>query len=135
MPHITIDYSANLSDELEVQQLVDAVHQAAIDSGVFPIGGVRTRAEKREYYAVADSEPTNAFVAAQARIGAGRDADVKKAMGQAIFRAMCDALEPIYKVRPLAISFDISEIDDDLSFKKNNLHEIIANRRQAEEGA
>ena len=56
-------------------------------------------------------------------------------MGQAIFRAMCDALEPISKVRPLAISFDISEIDDELSFKKNNLHEIIANRRQGEANA
>jgi len=133
MPHITIEYSANLDDELDVQQLVDVVHQAALDSGVFPVGGVRTRAEMREHYAVADSDPTNAFVAAQARIGAGRDADKKKTMAQAIFRAMCNALEPIYKVRPLAISFDLSEIEEEFSFKQNNLHEIIANRREAKE--
>ena len=133
MPHITIEYSANLEDEINAQALVDAVHRAALDSGLFPVGGVRTRAEMREHYAIADGNPDNAFVAARARIGSGRDTDEKKAMGQAIFRAMCETLEPTYKVRPLAISFDISEIDDELSFKRNNLHEIIANRRQAEE--
>ena len=37
MPHIQIDYTANLADTVIEGRLVDRVHQAAIDSGVFPV--------------------------------------------------------------------------------------------------
>ncbi|MDH4066138.1 MAG: 5-carboxymethyl-2-hydroxymuconate Delta-isomerase, partial [Acidobacteriota bacterium] len=40
MPHLTIEYSANLEPDVAVQDLVDALHRAAVETGVFPLGGI-----------------------------------------------------------------------------------------------
>ena len=48
MPHIVVEYSANLRTRLGPQDLIDCVHQAALRTGVFPIGGTRTRHDLRE---------------------------------------------------------------------------------------
>lgn len=71
MPHIVIEYSANLEDEVRPMRLVEALHAAALETGVFPLAGLRTRAARREHYLVADGDPENAFVAVSVRIGEG----------------------------------------------------------------
>src|SRR5690606_8877144 len=53
MPHIIIEYSANLRDEIAIDTLVERLHRTAIDTGVFPIGGARTRAAERSHYRIA----------------------------------------------------------------------------------
>ena len=47
MPHITIEYSANLEPKLEIAKLVEKVHTAAAGTGVLELGGLRTRADAR----------------------------------------------------------------------------------------
>ena len=46
MPHLTVEYSANLEPRLDVMGLLGAVHRSALSTGVFEIGGIRVRAEK-----------------------------------------------------------------------------------------
>lgn len=56
MPHIQIDYTANLADAVIGGRLVDKIHQAAVDSGIFPVWGIRTFARPlSEYGSVAVS--------------------------------------------------------------------------------
>ena len=128
MPHIVIEYSANLNGRVDLAALLRAVHAAALDSGVFPVGGLRTRAAERAHYLIADGHPDNAFVHAAVRIGHGRDAATKKRAGERLFAALCAELEPLYAAAPLAISLDIQEIDPALSFKRNNLHAVVERR-------
>jgi 5-carboxymethyl-2-hydroxymuconate isomerase len=40
MPHIIVEYSANLADHLDLRRLVNDPHQAAIDSGVAELVGI-----------------------------------------------------------------------------------------------
>lgn len=42
MPHIIVEYSDNLAAEVPPRRLVDALYQAALQTGVFPLGGLRT---------------------------------------------------------------------------------------------
>ena len=44
MPHCIIDYSADVADEIEIDDLVEAVHRGAMDSGLFPEYDIKTRA-------------------------------------------------------------------------------------------
>ena len=44
MAHFIVEYSANLDGELDVQQLFKTMHAAVMETGVFPIGGIRFRA-------------------------------------------------------------------------------------------
>ena len=128
MPHFIIEYSANLDSELDLPAFVEAVHEAALATGIFPLKGMRTRAARRETYRIADGHPDNGFVHLVARIGHGRTLEVKKTGGQAIFDAVTAHLKPLSDRLPLAISFEIQEIDPDLNFKTNNLPEWIERR-------
>lgn len=128
MPHQIIEYSANLESRIDIQALVDGLHETAIGIDGLPIGGLRTRAEKRDAYQVADRHPDNAFVHLVLRLGHGRSVEARKEFGEAIFAALCDLLEPVSSTSPLAISFEIQEIHPELTWKKNNLREYMARR-------
>ena len=136
MPHLIVEYSANLEDDIDLGALLGALHAAAIKTGVFPLGGCRTRAARRDHYVIADDSPENAFVHVIARIGAGRGVETRRRAGDAIFETLTDQLSGVYDRRPIGISFEMVEIDPDATWKKNNLHEAVESRgARAETGA
>jgi 5-carboxymethyl-2-hydroxymuconate isomerase len=125
MPHLNIEYSANLAEELDIQALVDTIHETALETGIFPLGGVRTRAEPRTHYRIANGEPSAGYIHMMVRIGAGREFETRRAAGDRIFGALCDFTQELYDRRPLALSFELHEIPGDMAWRKNNLHELI----------
>jgi 5-carboxymethyl-2-hydroxymuconate isomerase len=129
MPHQIIEYSANLEPALRVPELVALLHETAASIDVFPLAGLRTRAVRRDIYRIADGHPENGFVHVVLRIAHGRPLDVRQAAGTRIFEALCGHLEPVYSRSPLAISFEMQEIDPDVRWKLNNLGDHLARRR------
>lgn len=129
MPHQIIEYSANLESRIDIQELVDFVHEVATGIEVFPLGGLRTRATRRDFYKIADGHPDNAFLHLTWKLGSGRPEDVRKAAGDLMFDKLCGFLEPVSAGSPLAISFEIQEIHPILTYKKNNLREHMASRK------
>lgn len=128
MPHIIIEYSANLRGQLDLPRLLEAAHTSALASGVFPIGGLRTRAYAAEHYRIADAHPDNAFIHIMLRVGHGRDLETRKRACEAIFTAVCERLASLQERIPLGVSLEMQEIDPVLTFKKNNLHEYVKRR-------
>lgn len=125
MPHMTLEYSANLAEKTDIQAAVDAAHRAVLDSGLFELGAVRVRAYESDAYGIADRHPDNAFVHLCLRIGAGRAAAEKRAAGDVIYRAMLAQFEPLLASPYFALSFEICEIDAALSWKTNAMHERL----------
>jgi len=134
MAHIVIEYSAGLRERLALPALLSAVHQAALQTGIFPIGGLRTRAYEAQHYVIADGHPDNAFVHLSLKVGHGRDVETRRRACEAIFEAACRELAPIYQSQSLAISLEMQEIDPVLTFKKNNLHEQVKKRQSQAAG-
>lgn len=128
MPHLIVEYSANLETRFDRDGLLDRLHAVALETGLFPIGGVRIRAYRAEHYRIADCAPDNAFVHVTAMVGSGRSLEKRKAASEQIFAALCEALAPLQEASPLAISFNMQEFDPVLNFKKNNLHEFVEKR-------
>ena len=128
MPHLTVEYSANLKKKIDIQKLVEAVHQAALHTGVFEVAAVRTRAAGREHYVVADGHRDNAFVAISVRVAPGRSPETRKRLGQEIFEAACNFLKDVYATTPLAISLEVQEIDNTAAFRKKNLDAVVKER-------
>jgi len=129
VPHQIIEYSANLESQVDIQELVDFVHEVATGIEVFPLGGLRTRAARRDHYKIADGHPDNAFLHLTWKLGSGRPEEVRKAAGDLMFDKLCGFLEPVSVESPLAISFEIQEIHPVLTYKKNNLREHMASRK------
>lgn len=125
MPHIIVEYSSNLESQVSPRRLVDALHRAALGTGVFPLGGLRTRAERRDVYAVADGDPENAFVAVMARIGAGRDAETRQSVAAALMAVLETETAEAFRTRGLGLTVEVQEIDGTASLKTNNLHERL----------
>ena len=49
MPHFTIEYSANLDGRVDMGLVVELVREAAVETGIFPLGGIRVRAIRCEH--------------------------------------------------------------------------------------
>ena len=133
MPHIVVEYSANIRDRLDPPRLVERLHQAALATGVFPVGGTRTRAAEREHYRIADGHPDNGFVHVAMDIGAGRDLATKRRAAQAVFDALVVHTQALFEAAPLGLTLELRESDPDLSFKHNNLHDYVKARQAGRE--
>ena len=131
MPHILIEHSLNLSDRVDLDDLIRSVHQAALDTGVFPEGGIRTRRVPRESYLIADGHADNAFIHLVLRIGFGRDVETRQRAATEVFEALCDFLAPDMSAHPLGISLEIQEIVPETSHKKSNLHAYVKQRQES----
>lgn len=129
MAHIVIEYSAGLGNRLDLPTFLGAVHQAALSTGVFPVGGIRTRAYEARHYVIADGHPDNAFVHLSLKVGHGRDLETRKRACETIFDATCRHLAPLFETLPLGISLEMQEIDPVLTYKKNNLHDYVKRRQ------
>jgi 5-carboxymethyl-2-hydroxymuconate isomerase len=128
MPHLVVEYSANLEGRCDLDELLDRLHAVAIETGMFPLGGIRIRAYRADHYRIADCAPENAFVHVTAIVGSGRPLERREAASQQIFATLCAVLEPLQAASPLAISFNMREFDPVLNFKQTNLHEYVEKR-------
>ena len=125
MPHFTLEYSANLDARLDMAKVVETVRKAAVETGIFPVGGIRVRAVRCEHYAIADGNPHLGFLAMVLRLGEGRDLATRKKAGEHVFRALSDHLDPVFVASKFALSFDIQINDKEMSWKRNNIHEAL----------
>jgi 5-carboxymethyl-2-hydroxymuconate isomerase len=125
MPHFTLEYSANLDARVDMAKVVETVRKAAVETGIFPVGGIRVRAIRCEHFAIADGNPHLGFLAMVLRLGEGRDLATRKKAGEHVFRALSDHLDPVFAVSKFALSFDIQINDKEMSWKRNNIHEAL----------
>ena len=123
MPHVIVEYSANIEAELLPDDLVDDIHRAAIASGIAEPVAVRTRLKRREHYRVGDGAPENAFVHIDIRARKGRTLEQKKHAVQTIYDQANKTLEPVFKARPLALTVEIHEIDPETRLLRNGMRE------------
>ncbi len=131
MPHVIVEYSANLEEDLSPRELIERIHATILETGVYPIGGVRVRAERRDLYAIADRDPSHAFCAILIRMGTGRDAETRKRVSQAVLGTLADVTAESFKKRGLSLSVEIQEIDEAGASRKNNLHERLKGKAGA----
>jgi 5-carboxymethyl-2-hydroxymuconate isomerase len=128
LPHLIVEYSANIEDQIALDALLDKLHACALRTGVFPLGGLRVRAHRADAYRIADLSRDNGFVHVTALIGHGRPLDVQQRAGRELLAALTEHLDELYDRSPLAISLNIQEMHPVLNFKKNNLHEYAKKR-------
>ena len=125
MPHFTIEYSANLDARVDMAEIVEIVRNAAVETGIFPLGGIRVRAIRCEHYAIADGNPQHGFLAMVLRLGEGRDLAARQKAGEHIFRALSVHLDPVFAGSKFALSFDMQINDKETSWKRNNIHDAL----------
>src|SRR4030081_1241116 len=125
MPHFTLEYSANLDSRVDMQAVVEVVRKAAVETGIFPLGGIRVRAIRCEHSAIADGAEHFGFLDMVLRLGEGRDLATRKKAGEHIFKVLSAYLDPVFAESKFALSFDMQINDKETSWKRNNIHEAL----------
>ncbi|MFN3258711.1 MAG: 5-carboxymethyl-2-hydroxymuconate Delta-isomerase [Ilumatobacter sp.] len=132
MPHVVIEFTSNLTNRIDPDVLVDAVHAAALATGTAPPDALRTRAIECAHAAVADQHPDNAFVAVTARLGPGRSIDER----QQFASALLDAVEACLgdAIDTVMLSAEVIEIDAASRVNRNHLRPHVRARMADESG-
>ena len=127
MPHFIAEYSANLEDSIEFQDLFEMVNHFLGGTGIFPLGGIRSRAIRMDKFRMADAKHDYAFVHMTLKVGSGRDLETRQRVATELFEKIDAFFQPLKDQRLLAISFEMTELDPVLNFKYNNIHQFLKN--------
>ncbi len=122
MAHLTFEYTANIKAQANMPALLLKSNQTLIAQGVFPTGGIRSRAIELTDYCMADGQADYAFVHATLKIGAGRTAEAKKKTCDELFDVIKVHFAELFAQRYLALSMELYEFDEGGTYKHNNVH-------------
>jgi len=127
MPHLTLEYSANLRasgrfDALCHKLAACLIEQTVDGKQVYPTGGIRVRALCADDYCIGNGRLDAAFVHATLKIGSGRSEETKSNTGDALFDVIKLHFESLFALRGLALSLEITEFSESGTWKHNNLH-------------
>jgi 5-carboxymethyl-2-hydroxymuconate isomerase len=115
MPHLKIEYTANLDQHLDMQALCVvlartlAQFQDENGTSVFPLTGTRVMAYPAPYFAVADGAPDRAFLYLKLRITAGRDRGLLDRIGKALLAQADGQLARVKALRSIRATLHIDE--------------------------
>ncbi len=122
--HIVIEHSSNLRRQLNLPRFVEAIRQAALATGMFPIAGMRTRAYESQPYCDFARRADNTFVHLCICVGHGRDHATRRQACEEIFAVACEQLREVHARAPLGISVEMQERDPDAGLIQGNIRDI-----------
>jgi 5-carboxymethyl-2-hydroxymuconate isomerase len=125
MPHIQIDYSANLESRLDVAGLCRVLRDAAVATGILPLAGIRVRALRADQVVIADGNPDHAFLDISIRLRGGRS-DAAKAEATALIFAAAEAFcAGVMASSSFMLSMEMRDIDPALSPKASSIRKYL----------
>lgn len=125
MPHIIIDYSANLDAAIDMAALCGHLREIACAHEAFAAAGVRVRAIAADHWSIADGNPAHGYIDVSVRLRGGRPDAVKQDATNALFEAARDYLAAYMAENPLALSFEMRDIDPALSPKTGTIRDYL----------
>ena len=125
MPHFIAECTDNIREQADLPGLFAKVNEALAATGIFPIGGIRSRAHWLDTWQMADGKQEYAFVHMTLKIGAGRSLESREAVGEMLFALIKAHFANLMAARSLALSFELDELHPTLNYKQNNVHALF----------
>lgn len=115
MPHLTLEYTADLPPEIASRELFGRLHHILADVGGIDIGNCKSRAVGRDVFLTGDGAGEEAYVHLEVRVLEGRAPEARTAMGQGLLEAVRDAYAAVG--RPVQVTVELREMATDRYFK------------------
>lgn len=125
MPHITLEYSANLDAQMDIAALCVALRDAAVATGVFPPAGIRVRAFAANHVVIADGDPRHGFIDVAVRIGTGRDTVTQSRAADALFDAAREFTAEYMANAPFLLSLELREAAAETARKDSSIRRFL----------
>ncbi|PLR39680.1 5-carboxymethyl-2-hydroxymuconate delta-isomerase [Chimaeribacter californicus] len=125
MPHFIAECTDNIREQAQLPALFAQVNRALADSGLFPLGGIRSRAHWIDTWQMADGRHDYAFVHMTLKIGHGRTVEDLRPVITSLFELITRHFAGLMAQRYLALSLAVEELHPVLNFKQNNVHALF----------
>ena len=125
MPHFIAECTDNIREQADLPGLFAKVNEALAATGIFPIGGIRSRAHWLDTWQMADGKQEYAFVHMTLKIGAGRSLESREEVGEMLFALIKAHFANLMAARYLALSFELDELHPTLNYKQNHVHALF----------
>ena len=114
MPHLIIEYAEGLASENQLSLMLNAVHQAAMETGLFEESHIKTRLLPVTFYRTGSGH--GSFIHAQLRIKKGRNTEQKKILSDAVLEAIKTQHWPAQ-----VITVEVVDMDNDSYAKYSSI--------------
>ncbi len=108
MPHIIFEYSSDLNEKIDIQPLLQDVHNTLADQGVDK-SRIKTRAVSLPYYVVGDHGANGPMVHITILLLAGRDNETKKKYSHPIHQLVTSELAKV--IPEAAVTLEVRDMD------------------------
>jgi 5-carboxymethyl-2-hydroxymuconate isomerase len=109
MPHINIEYTANVASTFDADAMLRSVNARIIESGLFEPEQVKSRAIALPHFRVGNADAGEAFLHARIHLVEGRSIAQRKQLGAAVVEAIGAALKPAPGLR-VQITAELNEM-------------------------
>jgi len=119
MPHLTLEYTANL--EFDIQLLLTRLHEELVATGAVNLKGIKSRAICHTDYRIADGDPNYAFVHVNLLIREGRPLEIQKEAAQRVMEVLKTTFGQRFESGHLSLSVDIKEMREGIALTFHNI--------------
>ena len=119
MPHLTLEYTANL--EFEIQPLLARLHEELVATGAVNLKGIKSRAIRHTDYRIADGNPAYAFVHVGLLIREGRPLAVQQDAARRVMAVLKETFGQRFDTGFLSLSVDIKEMREQVALTLHNI--------------
>ena len=123
MPHLIIEYSANMEEACDIGAFCNVLRRTAAELDIFPETGVRVRAYRADHVSIADGDQRHGFVDISIRLRESRSQDAKENAVNVLFAAAKNFLADVLATKPVMVSMEMRDIDAALSPKVNTVRD------------
>ena len=88
MPHLTLEYTDNVSDPEDMRETMLKMHRVLNETGGIRLANCKSRSRRLDTYAVGDGSPDNAFLHLDVRFMEGRPDEVKRTIGNELLQIL-----------------------------------------------
>jgi len=117
MPHLVLEYSANVPDEPDLELVLKRLHEAMTTAGPFDLANVKSRVVRHDRFRVADGAPERAFVHLGVAVLAGRETETLRVTANALLAVLQESFPRARADGRCDITVEVREMRRDLYVK------------------
>lgn len=121
MPHFILEYSDNIIERPDADDLFKRLHELLIQNGPFEMSAIKSRIIRHREYFVADGDKSNGFIHLTLCILKGRDLNLRQALGKKLLSFLKTEFARSRARLKCSITVDIHELNTDTYFIESDI--------------
>jgi 5-carboxymethyl-2-hydroxymuconate isomerase len=117
MPHLTLEHTANINQEIDSVTLFSGLHNILTTIGGINIENCKSRAIRLDNYYIGQSDESNAFVHLEISFLQGKSAELQQAIGKQCLKLLKEYFAPSLSKLALQITVEITKIHRSAYYK------------------